>query len=249
MKNNKKNRLLILLDIYGFNNFMVNSKKSFLHAKANAAILVNKLLRLSGPPLKKVKIDGDRILFSIEKKGNEFDWAQKIGKIKKQTGIFFAVFKDLLNELALTNTCTCNACSMIQELHLKAAVHYTDSLSQDQKQAVISDTDTAILEKLLYIRAKHPDFIALSGAAFTELGLKDMASYEQLPEEYGTGNSAILVTYPDKKNAKETQNHYRPIKNTFKNAFLKKINCFLIIMGIKKRNYNGISFYSQKNHP
>jgi len=245
MAGREKDVLLIIADISGYTNFMVNSKITLLHAQTMITTLINAVIREARVPLKVAKLEGDAVFLVAVKTGSENSWARELSRIKKHITGFFAAFKIRANELAATNNCSCNACTMVQELKLKVVIHYGKALFYTVSgHREIAGPDVILVHRLLKNPIKSPEYIALTSAAFTELGLKDVAAYEQINETYDAGSPTLLVTYPAEKLKAIIEKIHKKNSNSLSaktRDMMAKISAMLpIMMGLNKRHYHNL---------
>jgi len=114
---------LVLADISGFTAFVTATELE--HGPPIIAELLEEVIRRISPPLHIEGIEGDAV-FALGVHGQVLPPSSLLEVM--QAG--FAGFREKQRQLAADDSCTCNACSNVGRLRLKAIGHYGSFLAQ-----------------------------------------------------------------------------------------------------------------------
>src|SRR3990172_94323 len=113
--------VLVLVDISGYNRFMVSTRTSVLHAQEIIFQLLESVIERSEHPLELNKIEGDAVLLYARTGENHQEVVQAA---LRQVTSFFVAFRQKVGELTRYRaSCFCSACRNIGLLRLKAIMH------------------------------------------------------------------------------------------------------------------------------
>ena len=118
-----KHGFLVLADISGFTAFVTATELE--HGPPIIAELLEEVIRRISPPLHIEGIEGDAV-FALGVHGQVLPPSSLLEVM--QAG--FAGFREKQRQLAADDSCTCNACSGVGRLRLKAIGHYGSFLAQ-----------------------------------------------------------------------------------------------------------------------
>jgi len=118
-----KHGFLVLADISGFTAFVTATELE--HGPPIIAELLEEVIRRISPPLQIEGIEGDAV-FALGVHGQVLPPSSLLEVM--QAG--FAGFREKQRQLAADDSCSCNACSGVGRLRLKAIGHYGSFLAQ-----------------------------------------------------------------------------------------------------------------------
>ncbi len=160
---------LIITDISGYTSFMLAHRTALVHGQLIISELTKAIIKQVEIPLEISKLDGDAVfLYAVvdgPKSGEDFP--QQIGRKLKA---FLTAFSQKLKELSRSNTCSCEACTNINQLNLKIVVHsgraFFYELGRFQE---LSGVDVIIVHRLLKNSVPAKQYILMSAAAYNGL--------------------------------------------------------------------------------
>ncbi len=187
---------LVIADISGYTNFVKLHKASVLHAEEIVSELMEALIDTIEQPLTLNKLEGDAAFF-YAKAGTDRTTAEQV---TQRVLLLFDAFKDKQNALikAGEGGCSCDACCNINQLKLKAILHYGRVvIKQVHQLEELAGEEVILSHRLLkntisaseYILMTEP-FYQLSG------GVKDKEPVAHT-ETYDLGEIKTVIYYPD----------------------------------------------------
>src|SRR3982750_4110208 len=113
--------VLVIADLSGYTNFIRHRAVSLVHAEAIITELLESVLERAQHPLILNKLEGDAALLYAEIGGSH---PASVSEVVGQVAEFFEAFTMRLAEVrAARRHCSCDACTNIDNLALKAFVH------------------------------------------------------------------------------------------------------------------------------
>ena len=198
MGNEEKNVVLIIADISGYTKFMIDNSKTLFHAQTVITELLTAVIKQVKVPLKVSKIEGDAVfLYAVKSSGDE-EWERRKRKIKTRIIDFFTVFALRVSELTGSNTCECNACTMVAKLKLKVVVHTgTAVFYKIGKFYEISGVDVILVHRLLKNSIESNEYMLFTKQAFEELHYEGEMQVVASKEKYDdSGEVETRIYYP-----------------------------------------------------
>ena len=117
-----KNAAMLIVDISGYTKFIQHQNLSLLHAESIISQLLETVIDAARHPRVLNKLEGDAaFLYAFV----DDDAKDVLLDITQQTISFFSAFQQKVIELTLdTASCSCDACTNVDNLKLKAFLHY-----------------------------------------------------------------------------------------------------------------------------
>ncbi len=192
-----KNVAIVLVDISGYTRFMQMHAASMLHAEEIITELMEAVIDRADYPLTLHKLEGDAAFLYANIEGDAKAAARDIAQ---QVLGFFEAFKQKQSALlhASEGGCPCDACQNIEQLQLKAVLHYGEVVMKKIRQfKELAGNNVILIHRLLknslpggeYILMTE-DFYRLSG------GVPDLRMKEHTEEYPDLGPVPAFVFYP-----------------------------------------------------
>ncbi len=161
--------LLLIADISGYTRFMLTNQTALAHSHEIVFSLLDAIISEVEIPLHVAKLEGDAVfLYAI--KGP--DARPVLDCIRGKLGRFFSAFSLRLRELALSRSCTCNACRNIDALRLKIVLHSGKAAVYSVAGMTdLSGVDVIIAHRLLKNTVPSREYVLLTEAAQRDLRL------------------------------------------------------------------------------
>lgn len=160
---------LIITDISGYTSFMVAHRTALVHGQFIISELTKAIIRQVEIPLQISKLEGDAVFLyaAVDDPKSGDDLPRQIGRKLKA---FLTAFSNKLQELSQSNTCSCEACTNMNQLNLKIVVHsgraFFYELGRFQE---LSGVDVIIVHRLLKNSVPAQQYILMTAAAYQEL--------------------------------------------------------------------------------
>jgi hypothetical protein len=195
---------LVVVDISGYTRFITERSLTLEHAEQVISDLMNAVLDQARPPLILNKLEGDAAFLYAEIDAANADGVREI---LSQVRSFFPAFSHCASELSkLRQNCSCDACSNIAALSIKAFVHSGDILLKQIRQfEELAGEPVILLHRLMKNRVEGSEYVLLSDAATRCAGL-DLADLRSHVEEVdGLGSHQLWLA--DARNLPESTLH------------------------------------------
>jgi hypothetical protein len=195
--------VLIIADISGYTRYMTANVKTFAHSQTIITELMKAIVREVDLPLEVAKLEGDAVFLFGRKNSISQSWAAQRQVIAQKMLAFFAVFREKVNELAYSTTCTCNACTHIENLRLKLVVHSGEALfHQVFNFQELAGVDVIIVHRLLKNSLRTSQYLLLTEAAQKDIALPGPMQLIPGVETYDDiGRINFGVYYPEPAHA------------------------------------------------
>ena len=139
--------IMVLTDISGYTRFMLMRNISLLHAERIITDLLEAVIDKSKHPLTISKLEGDAIFFYAEMVQ---DQEAVVKDVLRQVTGFFAAFKSEKHNIISRNMCSCEACTGMGNLKLKAVVHTGDvAIKRIRQFEELAGEDVILIHRLL----------------------------------------------------------------------------------------------------
>ncbi len=191
--------LLIIADISGYTRYMTANAKSLGHSQTIITELVKAIIQQIELPLEVAKLEGDAIFLFCRKEDGVKSWAEAKEIIGGKLVTFFRMFSEKINELSVSTTCTCNACTHIERLRLKVVVHSGEALFHRILNFVeLAGVDVIIVHRLLKNSVNADQYLLLTEAARHDVVFPEPVHFVNQQETYeDIGTIKTLVYLPE----------------------------------------------------
>ncbi|MGJ8615393.1 MAG: DUF2652 domain-containing protein [Sulfitobacter sp.] len=122
--------ILVVADISGYTKFVVMNKSSIIHAEQIITELMETVTKSAKFPLAVQKLEGDAVFMFAEIGSSRHD---AINDVTHQVVKFMKAYQLKQKELFQKSVggCICSACQLIEELHLKCAIHVGEVIEKN----------------------------------------------------------------------------------------------------------------------
>ncbi|MBI3006680.1 MAG: DUF2652 domain-containing protein [Ignavibacteriales bacterium] len=188
--------ILLVADISGYTSFMRRHAIATSHAKQIIVRLLKAIMKASRPPLKVAELEGDAVFFyalAVERNGKTV-----AREVKEQILDFFSTFKNEAKLLSRIRACDCEACSAVQNLKLKIAIHIGEvAIEQIAQFEKLFGLDVILLHRMLKNSVPSHEYIMMTEPLYRAFGDFYGLKAERYTEVFGEiGEVETLVFYP-----------------------------------------------------
>lgn len=184
---------LVILDISGYTNFITQRTVSLLHAEQIITELMETVIDLAEHPLQVNKLEGDAALLYRECELGDTAVARSVFA---QINAFFPAFYQCLAKQRESRAhCTCEACTNIDNLALKAFVHSGEiAVKQVRQFEELAGEDVILIHRLLKNHVPSRDYVLMteSARAGAQLSKENLQSHRENLE--GVGETDLWLT-------------------------------------------------------
>ncbi|MGB0133310.1 DUF2652 domain-containing protein [Dokdonella sp.] len=183
---------LVVIDISGYTRFITRRTLSLQHAEQIISDLIGVVVDESRHPLILNKLEGDAALMYAE---IEADSAQSRADLMAQVRSFFPAFRQRVLELSkMRDNCSCDACTNITALGLKAFVHCGEILLKQFRQfEELAGEPVILLHRLMKNSVQGSEYVLMSDAAMRFSGLDDSRLQSHVEHIEGMGTHQLWV--------------------------------------------------------
>jgi len=191
--------LLIIADISGYTRYMTANAKTLAHSQTIITELIHAIVQQIELPLEVAKLEGDAVFLYCRKQGGALPWPEAKRVVGERLFTFFSEFSGKLGELIGSTTCTCHACTHIEQLRLKVVVHSGEALFHRVLNFVeLAGVDVIIIHRLLKNSVNADQYLLLTEAARRDLELPATVQLAESAEIYpDIGRIDTLVYLPN----------------------------------------------------
>lgn len=187
---------LVIVDISGYTDFIVNRTVSLVHAEEIISELLDALAERSRHPLILNKFEGDAALLYAE---SGTDPAAAATDVIAQLGSMFDAFDQCRERIRTARVnCGCDACANVAKLRLKAFMHCGEiAIKQLRGFEELAGEDVILLHRLLKNEIDAHEYVLLTEpvcALWADAGDRGYASSAICD---GVGEIGIRVLAPD----------------------------------------------------
>lgn len=183
MEQHLVNTLFVIPDIGGYTRFMVHNRKDPERSLTVVKNLMEAMIRQERMPLSIAEVEGDA-LFLYAVKQNELQWMLEKETISATVENFFTAFYAELHRLMTDRVCACGVCGTIEDLGIKAIVHYGSAVvGTIGGFRTLNGVDVIIAHRLLK-NSLQGDYLLVTKAAFEECAFPDRARFVPHREHY-----------------------------------------------------------------
>ena len=197
MEATEKRVVVVLADISGYTQFMVENQMSAIHGQQCITYLIETLIREIDIPLRLQEIEGDALFLYAEDPGNDEAWQTALTQIPQKLLRFFDAFYDGAVLAMEATPCKCAICRNSRELALKIVVHSgTAVFHQIGGFNKVSGPDVILAHRLLKNTVPDNEYLLMSEAAYHDIGQKMDGPFLESRESYdGFGDIKTFVRY------------------------------------------------------
>jgi class 3 adenylate cyclase len=190
-----KRVVLVLADISGYTRFTKAHATSLLHAEQIITELLEAVIDAAEYPLTLNKLEGDAVFLYAASNGKDQAAAKDVAR---QVMAFFKAFKAKEQELINCRVCTCDACTNVALLQLKAILHHGEvAIKKIRQFEELAGEDVILAHRLLKNTVQSKEYILMS-RKFYQLsgGLPGREPEVRTEECEGIGKVEVMVYYP-----------------------------------------------------
>jgi len=187
--------VIILADISGYTQFMVENQTSALHGQAVINALIESIIAQVDIPLTLQEIEGDAVFLYAAHPGSEDGWHTVVEEVSWKLGKFFESFIAELGVIAEATPCPCAVCRNLEKLALKIVVHSGEAVfHQIAGRPQVSGSDVILAHRLLKNSVAANFYLLLSDAAWVAMGAHLPGTFDRHQETYeGFGTVTLRV--------------------------------------------------------
>jgi hypothetical protein len=188
---------LVIVDISGYTDFIVNRTISLVHAEEIVSELLDALAERSQHPLILNKFEGDAALLYAE---SGDDRGAAAADVVSQLGSMFDAFADRRQRIADARVgCNCDACTNVTTLRLKAFMHCGEiAIKQLRGFEELAGEDVILLHRLLKNEVVEREYVLLTAAVCALWPEGDADGYAGSATCDGVGHVAVRVLPPER---------------------------------------------------
>jgi class 3 adenylate cyclase len=197
MEATEKRVVVVLADISGYTQFMVENQMSAIHGQQCITYLIETLIREIDIPLRLQEIEGDALFLYAEDPGSDEAWQIVLTQIPQKLLRFFDAFYDGAVLAMEATPCKCAICRNSRELALKIIVHSgTAVFHQIGGFNKVSGPDVILAHRLLKNTVPDNEYLLMSEAAHRDIGQKMDGPFLEGRESYDSfGDIKTFVRY------------------------------------------------------
>lgn len=156
--------VLVIADISGYTDFIVNRAVSLVHAEQIVSDLLDAIAQCSRQPLVLNKFEGDAALFYAE---SGEDRPAAAADVAAQLGAMFDAFTRMRGRIAAARRgCGCDGCQNVHALRLKAFVHCGEiAIKTLRGFTELAGEDVIVLHRLLKNDVDGREYVLVTAAA------------------------------------------------------------------------------------
>lgn len=191
----QKKLIVILADISGYTQFMVENQMAAVHGQLIINGLIESILRQVDIPLTLQEIEGDAVFLYAAHPGSDAGWDDVVEQVSRKLGTFFESFISQLGIVSEATPCPCAVCANLEKLALKIVVHSGEAVFHEiAGRPQVSGSDVILAHRLLKNSVKANFYLLLTDAAYATLGAHLPGSFERHQEWYeGFGTVSLRV--------------------------------------------------------
>lgn len=192
-----KSVAIVLVDISGYTRFMQMHAASVLHAEEIITELMEAVIDKADYPLTLNKLEGDAAFLYADIEANAKAAARDIAQ---QVLGFFEAFKKKQSALmhASEGGCPCEACQNIEQLQLKAVLHYGEVVIKQIRQfQELAGNSVILTHRLLKNSLASKEYILMTEAFYQLAGdIPDLRMAKHTEDYPELGSVPVLIFYP-----------------------------------------------------
>jgi hypothetical protein len=182
--------VLVVADISGYTSFIKHRNLSLVHAESIITALLESVIDRAEHPLRLNKLEGDAAMLWAEAVG---DPSMAIREAVAQTAAMFPAFEATLQGLkAQMSGCTCDACSGLERLALKAFVHAGEiAVKQVRQFEELAGEPVISVHRLMKNHVPVREYVLWTEPVQAEIGDKLPTAQMLQEEQEGLGTAEI----------------------------------------------------------
>lgn len=187
--------ILVITEIAGYTNFMLQGARSLAHAEMNITCLLEAVLSEAKLPLVVVKMEGDSVFMYADCRSGTV-WQSDRDLLRRRLARFSEQFHRRLAILRATNTCDCGACSFLDQLAIAIVVHAGRAVVHRFNGVdVLAGSDVRRAQGLVQNFPIEGSYLLATAAAFEQLAMDDGpgAFTLMVGQQDGFGAVTVLV--------------------------------------------------------
>jgi len=189
--------LLLLVDISGYTQFMVEHAKELRHSELIVRELMESLVEQVDVPLRVAGVEGDALFLYAIKTGDEDTWRRRGASLVDRLVTLFETFAQRLVEIGSYSVCNCGACRAVGELRLKIIAHSGEAIfNQIAGHASLSGPDVITVHRLAKNSVSEDQYLLMTESAYRDLGAPAELEVSEGVEEIDTGTFKTHVFLP-----------------------------------------------------
>lgn len=187
---------LVVVDISGYTRFITNRSLALAHAEQIITDLISAVIDRSSYPMVLNKLEGDAALMYRELKPDDVAAAiDVLGQVRS----FFPAFHARAEQLrALRSNCSCDACSNITALALKAFVHVGEiAIKQVRQFEELAGEPVILLHRLMKNHVPLREYVLLTAPAARGARLDDVNLRAHVEQVADIGSQQLWIAAPE----------------------------------------------------
>jgi class 3 adenylate cyclase len=191
----QKQLVIILADISGYTQFMVESQTAAVHGQLVINGLIESILKQVDIPLTLQEIEGDAVFLYAAHPGSDSDWKSVVEQVSRKLGMFFESFIAELGIVVEATPCPCAICRNAEKLGLKIVVHAGEAMFHEiAGRPQVSGSDVILAHRLLKNSVAANFYLLLTDAAYVAMGAQLPGTFDRHQEAYdGFGTVTLRV--------------------------------------------------------
>ena len=191
----QKKLIIILADISGYTQFMLETQTSAVHGQLIINGLIESILKQVDIPLTLQEIEGDAVFLYAAHPGTDEGWSAVVEQVSRKLGRFFESFIAEIGVVMEATPCPCAVCRNAEKLALKIIVHAGEAVfHQIAGRPQVSGPDVILAHRLLKNSVGANFYLLLTDAAYGSMGAHLSGTFERHQEAYeGFGTVALRV--------------------------------------------------------
>ncbi len=188
---------LVIVDISGYTDFIVNRTISLVHAEEIVSALLDAIAERSQHPLTLNKFEGDAALLFAE---SGEDRSAAASDVIAQLGSMFDAFTEARERIRIARTgCSCDACTNVMNLRLKAFMHCGEiAIKQLRGFTELAGEDVILLHRLLKNDVDSHEYVIVTDAVCALWPEADAMGHAASVVCDGIGNAGVRIIAPDR---------------------------------------------------
>ncbi len=194
-----KNIIIIIADVSGYTDFIIQNQTALLHAEEIISQLLESVISTIDTPLKINKLEGDAALMFAEIDDNE---NLVVLNVLQQVIGFFGKFEKKIAALTSERAmCPCEACQRVRDLKLKVVVHKGEAaFKKIQNFEELAGVNVVLAHKLLKNNLPTNQYLLLTEpVARYYKDHNGWYSYQHREVYPGFGELKVIVINPTNK--------------------------------------------------
>jgi class 3 adenylate cyclase len=171
MEPREQRLVIIIADISGYTQFMVENQLAAVHGQLCITFLIETILREVDIPLQLQEIEGDAVFLYAAHPGEEAAWRDVLAQVRTKLVRFFDAFIEGMITAGEATPCKCAICRNAQDLRLKVIVHSGRAVFHKIRRfSQVSGTDVILAHQLLKNSVPSSEYLLMTDTAYRDLG-------------------------------------------------------------------------------